>query len=249
MAFKKKVVEMDSAKERVYFLISEQTPLQFFLQNKHKQHSPLQYYDQSTNRSRALRYTTNNSSVFQDEQFDDSILGFIVFNNGKLVVPKENPALQALLAIHPHNGILFEEHNPEKEAENELESLVIEAEAMKVAFDLEAMELESVAMAIFGTSVSKKKTSEIKRDVLLYAKQDPTTFLHLVSDDLTKLKAIAVKAQELGLVQLKDLVFYNEGNVLIRVPYDSEPTDTLARWLFTAKEGKIFLNFIEAKLA
>jgi hypothetical protein len=248
MAFKKKVLVEDSAKERIYLLTSEQTPLQFFLQNKHKQHSPLQYYDEATNRSRALRYTTNNSSVFQDEQFDDSILGFIIFNNGKLVVPKTNPTLQHFLSITPHNGILFEEHNPEKEAENELESLVIEAEAMKIAFDLDALELESVAMAIFGTSVSNKKTSEIKRDVLLYAKQDPATFMHLVSDDLTKLKAVAVKAQELGLVQLKDLVFYNEGNVLCRVPYDSDPNETLARWLFTSKEGKIFMTFLEAKL-
>jgi hypothetical protein len=249
MAFaKKKVTEMDTTKERVYYLVDNNHPLQFFLQNKHKQHSPLQYYDESTNRSRALRYTTNNSSVFQDEQFDDSILGFIIFSNGKLVVPRTNPTLQQFLALHPHNGLLFAEHNPEKEAEGELELLVVEAEAMKVAFDLDAMELESIAMAIFGTSVSKKKTSEIKRDVLLYAKQDPTTFLHLVSDDLTKLKAIAVKAQELGLVQLKDMVFYNEGNVLCRVPYDSDPVDTLARWLFTAKEGKIFMNFLESKL-
>jgi len=247
MAIRKKQVE-DSTKDRTYFLTSEQTPLQFFLQNRHKQHSALQYYDEAKNRSRALRYTTNNSSVFQDEQFDDSILGFIVFKNGKLEVPKTNPTLQQFLELHPHNGILFEEHNPEKDAEAELTSLETEAEAMKVAFDLEALELESIAMALFGTSVTKKKTSEIKRDVLMYAKQDPATFLHLVADDLTKLKAVAIKSQELGLVQLKDLVFYNEGNVLCRVPYDSEPNDTLARWLHTSKEGKLFMQFLEAKL-
>lgn len=247
MAIRKKQVE-DSTKDRTYFLTSEQTPLQFFLQNRHKQHSALQYYDEAKNRSRALRYTTNNSSVFQDEQFDDSILGFIVFKNGKLEVPKTNPTLQQFLELHPHKGLLFEEHNPEKDAEAELTSLETEAEAMKVAFDLEALELESIAMALFGTSVTKKKTSEIKRDVLMYAKQDPATFLHLVADDLTKIKAVAIKAQELGLVQLKDLVFYNEENVLCRVPFDSEPDVTLARWLHTSKEGKVFMQFLEAKL-
>ena len=79
-------------KDRTYVLTSDGTPVNYLLNPKHSRNKPLQYFDGT--RQRALRYATNQSSVFVDEQQGDVIIGRITFTDGKLVVPKENILLQ-----------------------------------------------------------------------------------------------------------------------------------------------------------
>jgi len=248
MAFKKKGAE-DSAKNRAYLLTSEHPPLQLFLNNRHKQYTPCQFYDENKNKTRSLRYATNQSSVFEDEQDGDVLLGSIIFSNGKLNVPYTNPELQQFLSLHPANGVLFSEFNPEAEAVDELSVLENETKALTTAFDLSADQLESIGLALWGSSVLNKKTSEVKRDVIIYAKQNPVNFLYLVDDDLTQLKALSAKAVDLGLVQYKDFAYYNNDKVLCKVPYDEiEPLNTLSRWLKTTADGNKFQEFLHSKM-
>lgn len=239
----------ETAKDRTYVLMSRNQPMQFFLRNRHKKGSALQYYDEEEKTLRSLCYGTNQLSIFEDEQTGDVILGSIVFKNGKLDVPRTNPQLQKFLEITPDNGVVFQEFKPDEIAETELNSIELEMEALQVAMSLTLAEIESVALSIYGSSVLKKKTAEIKRDVFLYAKSNPKAFMNLASDDLTKLKGLGIRATELGLAQYKGNAFYNGETLLCKVPFDeSDKFNTLARWMNDTDEGKAFNKYIQSKI-
>ena len=79
-------------KDRVYVLTEGKTPVNYILRSRHHLNKPLQYFD--GNISRSLRYASNQTSVFEDEQHGDVTLPAIIFRDGKLVVPKEQVILQ-----------------------------------------------------------------------------------------------------------------------------------------------------------
>ena len=241
---------VDSApKDRTYVLLTKNPPMQFFLRNRHKKQSPLQYYDEDKNQLKSLCYSSNQLSIFEDEQTGDVILGSAVFVNGKLNVPKSNPQLQKFLELTPDNGTVFEEFRPDLIAEKEITELELEMEALQVAMDLKPAEMESIALSVFGSGSLKKKTNEIKRDLFVYAKENPEHFLALAKDDMTKLKGIAVRAESLNLCQYKSNAFYNNDTLLCKVPFDeTDKYNTIASWMNSTDEGKAFLKFIETKI-
>jgi hypothetical protein len=236
-------------KDKTYTLLSTNTPMQFFLRNRHKKQSPLQYYDEEKKQLRSLCYASNQISIFEDEQTGDVMLGSIVFVNGNLTVPKTNPQLQLFLDTTPDNGIVFEEFKPDEIAEREITSIELEMEALQIAMELKASEMESIALTVFGSSVLKKKTAEVKRDLFVYAKENPEHFLALAKDDMTKLKGLAVRAETLNLCQYKSNAFYNNDTLLCKVPFDeTDKYNTIASWMNSTDEGKAFLKFIETKI-
>jgi hypothetical protein len=236
-------------KDKTYTLLSANTPMQFFLRNRHKKQSPLQYYDEEKKQLRSLCYASNQMSIFEDEQTGDVMLGSIVFINGNLTVPKTNPQLQLFLDTTPDNGIVFEEFKPDEIAEREITSIELEMEALQIAMELKASEMESIALTVFGSSVLKKKTAEVKRDLFVYAKENPGHFLVLAKDDMTKLKGLAVRAETLNLCQYKSNAFYNNDTLLCKVPFDeTDKYNTIASWMNSTDEGKAFLKFIETKI-
>lgn len=245
----KKAKSEDTSVDRTYVLLSRKTPIQFFLRNRHKKSSPLQYFDEEEKLRRSLVYSTNQISIFEDEQQGDVILGSIIFKNGKLTVPKTNPQLQKFMKITPDNGIIFQEFRPDEIAEKQLTSIELEMEALQTAMSLTISEIESIALSVYGSSILNKKTAEIKRDIFLYAKQNPQAFLNIASDDLTKLKGLAVRATELNLAQYKGNAFYNGETLLCKVPFDeSDKFNTLSRWMNDTDEGKAFTKYVNSKI-
>ena len=101
---------------KVFRLSQNQTPLSFMLASRHHRRSPLMHFDEETGINRTLRYARNQQSPYEDEQDGNAILEPIVFEDGMLVVPKENQILQKFLHIHPGNGKIFYEVNHKKDA-------------------------------------------------------------------------------------------------------------------------------------
>ena len=91
---------------------------------------PLLYFDEETGINRPLRYARNQNSPFQDEQDDNAILEPIVFEDGFLFVPKNNQVLQKFLSSHPANGSIFVEINKKKEAQDVVDNLNAEVDAL-----------------------------------------------------------------------------------------------------------------------
>ena len=106
-------------KDRVYILKNGHEPLTYTIPSKHTRRHPLLWFDEEKQKQRELRYATNMSSPFVDEQNGEVTLGHITFRDGTLTVPKENIILQKLLSLyHPMNRKKYSEFIPSQIAED-----------------------------------------------------------------------------------------------------------------------------------
>ena len=100
-------------KDRTYLLLGEHSPLTYTIASRHTYKYPLLWFDETTNQQRELRYATNQTSPFVDEQKGEATLGHIIFRNGILSVPKQQQNLQKLLSIyHPLKDKKYKEFDP-----------------------------------------------------------------------------------------------------------------------------------------
>lgn len=189
-------------KDRLYVLTGGRTPVNLRLRSKHSQSKPLQYFDGTINRS--LRYSTSHSTVFMDEQYGDVTRGTILFTNGTLKVPASDVTLQQLLSIyHPDRGVEYEEFDPNRSAEIQIAAEEEKIEAQRAVLDMDIEELEAVArVALSGRNVSDMSSKEIKRDMIAYARVNPRDFMELANDENIKLRNVAVRSTEMGIIKL-----------------------------------------------
>ena len=168
----------------------------------------------------------------------------IVFENGTLIVDDWNVNLQKFLFIHPQYGSLFSEFDPEKKAVETFEKMNIELEAQIAIRDLKIEEIEAVArVALKGTSanVSSMTTAELKRDMLIWAKKNPSQVFDLLNDENIKLRNIAVRAVEMSILHIKDdqrTVTWSEDKrqKVLTAPYGENVYSALALY-FKTDEG------------
>jgi hypothetical protein len=251
MATKKSAPAVE-LKERVYVLTGGISPVNYILRSRHTTSKPLQYFDEEKNVFRSMRFSSNQTSIFEDEQYGDVSLPAIVFNNGKLVVRREDTLLQDFLSKHPDNGKIFVEFDPEKKAEEELATVEAELEAMNLARQMDIEDLEAIARAVLRSSVNSMTSKEIKRDMLIYAKNNPEEFIRLANDENIKLRNAAVRAVEMGIIKILDdkrTVSWNSGKKekIVTVPYGENVYSALAAY-FKTDEGLDVLQGITNKL-
>lgn len=243
---KNKVLE-----DKVYTLKSKAAPISFILASRHTHRSPLLHFDGTTNRP--LRYSSNQKSPFEDEQDGNVILEPIIFEDGFLRVPATNPVLQQFMSLHPGNGRLFEEVDLEKDAQDEVQAIHDEVDAMVAARDLDISTMEKVARIALGRNVDVMTSAELKRDVMMFARRNPKSFLETINDPILELqdKVSKMFAQKLlGLRNKNRDVYFNlEDNKrkLITVPYGEEPQAAVLSYLLT-EEGEDVLKTLAGKL-
>ena len=234
-------------KDRTYYLRDGLSPLTYTINSR-----GIYWFDEEKGYERELKYTVNQKTPFVDEFKGDAILGHITFNDGVLSVPKEKQTLQKLLSLyHPQKGRLFNEFDPVETAVDELQDIEIEIEALNVAKNLDIDLAEAVLRVEQGNKVSNMTSKEIKRDVLLYAKNNPSLFLELANDDNVQLRNFGIKAVEAGLLKLSaDNRTFNWGSndrKIMTVPFDEHPYSALAAFFKTDEGLEIYKN-IEKRL-
>lgn len=240
-------------KDKIYVLKANTTPLSFMLSSRNTRRYPLLHFDEEKGINRPLRYARNQKTPFEDEQDDNAILEPVVFEDGYLTVPKTNPVLQWFLSLHPGFGQIFEEVNTEKDAADDVESMDIELEAEIAAKEMSIEMAESIARVLMGSRVGKMSSAEIKRDVRLYARNNPVEFLEMLDDPMLQLQDLAQKALSQGLVTLRnnkrDIYFGLKDNKkkMMTVPFGEEPVSALAAYLQT-DEGIEVMKMLEKKL-
>jgi hypothetical protein len=256
MATKAKPQRVDEStweiKDRTYILKGNKSPITYTLASRHHSRNPLMWFDEEKGYSRELRYASNQKSPFRDEQEGFSTLKHIVFRNGSLFVPKSDQALQKLLSIyHPQRNMTYYELDNVSEAKDELADIEIEIEALNLARNLEIEHAEAVLRVEQGSAVSKMTSSEIKRDLLLFARRSPETFISLVEDDNVQLRNFGIKAVEAGIIQLsgdqRSFHWATNNKKLMSIPFDENPYSAFAAYLKT-DEGVEVYKSIEKKL-
>ena len=235
-------------KDRMYYLKNNMSPLTYTIRS-----SNIYYFDEEKGYERELKYTSNQRTPFVDEMQGDQRLEHIVFENGALFVPKNKTVLQKLLSLyHPHNGSLFLERLPEREAADEVENIEIEIEALNAAQNLDIDMAEAVMRVELGSKVSKMSSKELKRDLLLYAKRNPNLFLELVNDDNVQLRNFGIKATEMGILKLssdqRTFSWGSNDRKLMNVPFDEHPYSALAAWFKTDEGMEIYKHTKKIKI-
>jgi hypothetical protein len=239
-------------KNRVFVLTSSTTPLTYVLPSRNTKRFALLHFDGKTNR--ALRYARNQKSVFEDEQDDNAIVEPVIFEDGALVVPANNPLLSQFLDIHPLNGQVFTELNTEKEAITDIEDMNIELDAQIAARNMDLETMLAIARLVWGPVVDTMTTPELKRDILLYARQYPVQLLEMLNDPSLTETAMASRALSSGLFSMRnnnrEIWFNMTGNKrkLMNVQQGEDPVYILTAYLESA-EGKEVLEMVKNKLS
>jgi len=234
-------------KDRLYYLKGDKKPLSRSIKSAN-----IYYFDEELGYERELKYCQNQKTSFVDEMVGDQRLEHIIFRSGSLFVPKEKTVLQKLLSsYHPHRDKVFYEHKPQVIAEEQLNSLEIEADAIIAARGLDIDMAEAIMRVEVGSRVSEMSSKELKRDLLIYAKNNPYLFLELLQDDNIQLRNFGIKATEMGLLRLSNdqrtFSWGSNNRKLMNVPFDEHPYTALAAW-FKTDEGMEIYTTIEKQL-
>jgi len=240
-------------KDRNYFLTSDREPLTFTLKSRHTEKYPLLYFDKETNTQRALRYATNQTSPFVDEQKGECTLKHIIFKDGTLYVPQEYQNLQKLLSIyHPDLNGRYAELKPQAIAQDQLVDLELEIIALTAARDIHVEQAEAIMRVEQGSKVNELSSKELKRDLLLFAKRNPRLFIELAKDENVMLRNFGIKAVEAGILNLsgdqRTFTFGSNKRKIMTIPFDENPYSALAAW-FKTDEGVEVYKTIEKKLS
>jgi hypothetical protein len=239
-------------RDRVYYLKGNKSPLTLTIPGKHTKKHALLWFDEQQGKQREIRYATNQDSPLVDEQKGEVTMGHIIFRDGFLKVPKSKQNLQKLLSLyHPLKNKMYEEYSPVEEAKDELVDLEMEIDALNAARTIDIDHAEAILRVEKGSEVNSMSSKEIKRDLLLFAKNDPRLFIALANDENVQLRNFAIKAREAGIIKLsqdqRTFLWGSNDRKLMNVPFDENPYSAFAAFLKT-DEGVEIYKSIDKKL-
>ena len=250
-----KRVKLDS-KDRTYLLKGDSAPLTYFILSRDTKRKRLLYFDEEEGVNLTLRYARNQKSPFEHEQDANAILEPIVFEDGVLIVPKTNPVLQEFLHYHPGNGTEFYEFDSERDAQEDVEYLVSEIDALIAVRELtqnDFNKLEAIARLVLNGNVDTMSSAEVKRDMMLFAKRYPQDFMEALDDPSLSINNIAFKAISEGYLTFRNgkEIYYNlkdNKKRLLTVPFGEDHIYVLASFL-QSNEGLELYKFLEEKIS
>jgi len=234
-------------KDRVYHLKDGKKPL-----SRSIKAAGVYYFDEEKGYERELKYCQNQKTPFVDEMKGDQRLEHIIFRSGSLFVPKEKTVLQKLLSLyHPNKDMIYYEHKPEGIAAEEIDILNIQVDALIAARNIDIDMAEAIMRVERGSDVSNLSSKELKRDLLVFARNNPKLFLELADDENVMLRNFGIKAVEAGILRLssdqRNFMWGSNGRKLMVIPFDEHPYTALASWFKTDEGMEIYSN-IEKRL-
>ena len=182
----------------------------------------------------------------------DQRLEHIIFRSGNLFVEKEKTVLQKLLSLyHPHKDKIYEEFKPAAIAADEIDILEQQVEALVAARNIDIDMAEAIMRVEKGSEVSELSSKELRRDLLVFARNNPKLFLELADDENVMLRNFGIRAVESGILRLssdqRNFLWGSNGRKLMVIPFDEHPYTALAHWFKTDEGMEIYSN-IEKRL-
>ena len=110
---------------------------------------------------------------------------------------------------------------------------------------------EAILRVEFGSKVNEMTSKELKRDLLIFARRNPKTFISLAKDENVQIRNFGIKAVEAGLLKLAEdqrtFQWASNGRKVMTVPFDENPYSALAAFFKTDEGVEIYQN-IEKRL-
>lgn len=206
-------------------------------------------FDKEHNKVRQIRYSPNEPSIYVDNQSEHAQREHIIFRDKMLFVPVEKPNLLEFLLKHPDNkangGKLFEMIDKSRSAEEELEREFTQFEAVAMIRDKDISELLPVAMFL-GIN-TKRKSAEIRRDLLMDAKKNPTRFVELFDNPQVKCKSAVLQAIEFQILNRKadGMYWFDSNRLIVTAAAGLDPVDVMTRFCLTEKGASAYDRLLE----
>jgi len=234
-------------KDRLYILRGGKKPLSRSIKSAN-----IYYFDEEKGYERELKYCQNQKTSFVDEMKGDQRLEHIIFRSGNLLVEKEKVTLQKLLSLyHPNRDNIYEEYKPAALAADEIDVLNMQVDALTAARNVDIDMAEAIMRVEVGSKVSNLSSKELRRDLLVFAKNNPKLFLELADDENVMLRNFGIRAVEAGILRLstdqRNFLWGSNGRKLMVIPFDEHPYTALAHWFKTDEGMEIYSN-IEKRL-
>jgi len=234
-------------KDRIYYLKGDKKPLSRSIKSAN-----VYYFDEELGYERELKYCQNQKTSFVDEMVGDQRLEHIIFRSGSLFVEKEKTTLQKLLSLyHPHKDKIYYEYQPSAIAEEEIDILEMQVDALTAARNIDIDMAEAIMRVEKGSGVSKLSSKELRRDLLVFARNNPKLFLELADDENVMLRNFGIRAVESGILRLssdqRNFLWGSNGRKIMTIPFDEHPYTALAHWFKTDEGMEIYVN-IEKRL-
>jgi len=127
----------------------------------------------------------------------------------------------------------------------------MQIDALNLAREMDIDFAEAILRVELGSTVTKMSSKELKRDLLLFARNNPQLFIELANDDNVQLRNLAIRASEAGVIKLsqdqRTFTWGANGRKLMNVPFDENPYSAFAAFLKTDEGVEVFKS-IEKKL-
>ena len=229
-------------KDRMYYLKGSKKPLSRSIKSTN-----IYWFDEEKGYERELKYCQNQKTCFVDEMKGEQRLEHIVFRSGSLFVEREKQTLQKLLSLyHPHKDKLYEEFKPAKIAAEEIDLLELQVDALTAARNIDIDLAEAIMRVEVGSKVSGLSSKELRRDTLLFARNNPKIFLELADDENVQLRNFGIKAVENGILRLssdqRNFLWGSNGRKIMTIPFEEHPYTALAHWFKTDEGMEIYSN-------
>ena len=128
----------------------------------------------------------------------------------------------------------------------------LELEALTAASQMDATEAEAILRVEHGSKVDLLSSSELKRDLMIFAKRNPSLFIDLATDENVHLRNVGIKATEARIIVLSPdqrTFTYGETNrKLMTVPFNEHPYSALSAY-FKTDEGMEVYKVVLKKLS
>jgi len=98
---------------------------------------------------------------------------------------------------------MYEEFSAVEEAEDDLDILDLQIDALNAARNMDIDQSEAILRVELGSKVNNMSSKEIKRDILLFARNNPQLFISLANDENVQLRNLAIRAAEAGITYLQ----------------------------------------------
>ena len=168
-----------------------------------------------------------------------------------MVVSKNQKTLQKFLDYSPDNGKVYQEFDPVQVATDDLVDIEWEIKALNIARELDIEHAEAVLRVEEGSKVSDMTSKEIKRDLMVFAKKNPSLFIDLVQDENVELRNFGIKAVEARILTLspdnRTFNWASNNRKVMTVPFEEHPYSALAAF-FKTDEGLEVYKSIEKRL-
>lgn len=187
---------------------------------------------------RQLRYCEGESSIFKDEQHQESKPTYLWLELGSLLVSPNDKVRNQYIQAHPDFNVKFYLYDEESESIHLLEKLEEEDDVRALLRQLNNDQKEAVATVIYGMNVvSRWKQAKIKLELLNMVKSNPTKLKNVMRDPATELIYLAAGAIKLGIIRVApdktSIQWVETGIEIIPIPRGVNPLQELSAFLRT----------------